>query len=392
MSKITEKDGYYAYGVLHKSKRYTDWEVSGGEKYSKYRSEWGRRAAEADPGPLPLNLNVEVTTKCNLACGFCSHKDLKDYQIYDMDLDLFGQVLRSAYDFEPSLGIPAVNLNGLGEPLLNPEFFSFIDICKKIGVIDIFFHTNGTVLTDTLIDKLVNSGVHRVVVSVDSPVKETYEEMRVLRSSYLQSLQDGNRQLAGYSHDKLIANMKKLIDKSHSGNTPLIRTTTVLTDQTYKQLEVFKQLWLNLGADLITFQDLTNDSKDSTGWSSTATSIDDDYMNAIKKDIVEKKIPFTCPYIFQSAIYSINGDMRACTNPNAREEMVMGSLKEHTLQEIWNNPKYTELRDLHREGRWYDHPICVNCQLPAVELAKKHYSWKSQLEVHQEEELKESVS
>ena len=49
--------------------------------------------------------------------------------------------------------------------------------------------------------------------------------------------------------------MKKLIDKSHSGNT-LIRTNTVLTDQTYKQLEVFKQLWLNLGADLITFQDL----------------------------------------------------------------------------------------------------------------------------------------
>ena len=122
------------------------------------------------------------------------------------------------------------------------EFFSFIDICKKIGVIDIFFHTNGTVLTDTLIDKLVNSGVHRVVVSVDSPVKETYEEMRVLRSSYLQSLQDGNRQLAGYSHDKLIANMKKLIDKSHSGNTPLIRTTTVLTDQTYKQLEVLTTL------------------------------------------------------------------------------------------------------------------------------------------------------
>ena len=92
MSKITEKDGYYAYG-FSKSKRYTDWEVSGGEKYSKYRSEWGRRAARADPGPLPLSLNVEVTTKCNLACGFCSHKRSQRLQIYDMDLDLFGQVL-----------------------------------------------------------------------------------------------------------------------------------------------------------------------------------------------------------------------------------------------------------------------------------------------------------
>ena len=383
---MNEESGYYTYGVLHKSERYTAWEKFSGDKYSHYRSEWGRRAVEADPGPLPLSLNVEVTTKCNLACGFCSHKDLDVNQMYDLDFSKFKSVLKDCFDYEPSLGIPAVNLNGLGEPLLNPRFFDYVDICSDLGVIDIFFHTNGTVLTDQTIDNLANSRLDRIVVSVDSPVKETYESMRVLRSSYLRKQSNPSLSLKGYSFEQLMLNMDKLLSACHSNGklTPLIRTTTVLTDETYKELELFKDTWIAKEADLVTFQDLTNDSKISSGWTSTATTIDDTLMENILPELVENKVPFTCPYIFQSAIYSVNGDMRACTNPNAREKMVMGSVHHNTLPEIWNGEKYKDLRQLHREGRWYDHPVCKSCQLPAIELAKKHYGWKSQLQSHSE--------
>ena len=80
MSQITEKDGYYAYGVLHKSKRYTDWEVSGGEKYRSIVQSGAdvpqRRILDHFP-----RLNVEVTTKCNLACGFVHTKISKNLDI-----------------------------------------------------------------------------------------------------------------------------------------------------------------------------------------------------------------------------------------------------------------------------------------------------------------------
>ena len=41
------------------------------EVYEAYRDEWYRRAKEFDAGEVPLSINIELVSTCNLACTMC---------------------------------------------------------------------------------------------------------------------------------------------------------------------------------------------------------------------------------------------------------------------------------------------------------------------------------
>ena len=96
-----------------------------------------------------LNLNIEITTKCNLACTFCYHRELTEEQKIHMDFDLFKKIIDEAKIYK----LPAINLNGLGEPVTHPRLVDMIKYCKDANIEDIMFHTNGTVMTEKLAKK-----------------------------------------------------------------------------------------------------------------------------------------------------------------------------------------------------------------------------------------------
>jgi 2-iminoacetate synthase ThiH len=75
---------YYAYGIIYLSENFHAYEKSKGADYHAYRKAWVDRVANQDHGAFPLNLNLEVTTRCNLACTFCSQPSLKKEQLGDM--------------------------------------------------------------------------------------------------------------------------------------------------------------------------------------------------------------------------------------------------------------------------------------------------------------------
>ena len=238
------------------------------------------------------------------------------------------------------------------------------------------FHTNGTTLTQDAIERISSSPVDRIIVSVDSPVKETYESMRVLRSSYLASLDDPNHDLKGFSYEKLINSVKNLITACHSTEccTPLVRTTTVLTDKTNSELELFSDLWREAGSDMLTYQDLTWRSQILTddSWENSESSALPLDLDQIQQQAVLDQEAFICPYLFQSIYLNNDGKAIPCSNPNAREHMIMGDFNEDSLADIWSNQTYQELRELHKSGRWYKHPICKNCEVPLVEIYKRN--------------------
>lgn len=379
-SKVQTK--FLGYGVLFESLKYKKWYDSKGEAFHSYRAEWARRAIERDAGYGPLNINVEVTTRCNLACTFCTNTSLRDDQIGDLDIEIFKSVVSDLAS--KNRAAPSVNLNGLGEPLLRKDLLEFISIAKDYGAIDIMFHTNGTTLTEDIANSLVNSGVDRIIVSVDSPDQHTYEAMRLLKISVDTNRNNPKNKVKGFSHKKLIANTKRILSlASTKSDGPIVRTTCVLTDETSRQLDDYLTLWKSAGADQITFQDLSWRSKiDSKGeelWENGETSILQDNYDEIKKNAIESGIVFSCPYLYQATWINFNGDIVPCSNPNAREHMIMGNVTKETMSGIWNGPKYTDLRELHNKGEWHKHPICTNCEKPLVEIYK-HISQKSTVE------------
>ena len=76
-------NAYYAYGVLYQSERFYDWEESKTKVIMNTEGAWSERLVDFDAGEFPLNLNVEVTTNCNLAF-FCTHPSLDESQMIDL--------------------------------------------------------------------------------------------------------------------------------------------------------------------------------------------------------------------------------------------------------------------------------------------------------------------
>lgn len=343
---------YYTYGMLYLSPNFHQWEASKGARYRAYRVGWAQRAATRDPGDFPLNLNIEVTTRCNLACTFCTQPSLTKEQLGNMPWELYTQVIDEGAHYH----VPAANLNGLGEPLLLRRLPEMIAYAKQHGLIDVMFHTNGTVMTEPLARALIDADLDRIIFSVDSPDKATYEAMR-LHAQWERVV----------TNVRLFAEMRTRLGRT----TPIIRTTMVVTDKTAHQVKDFVKLWEPV-ADQITLQDLTWRTKILEGgqWSNREQSAIPEDLNHVREEAKRCGLSFVCPYLYQSAYAFWNGDVIPCSNPNARKFMVMGSLTTHTLKEVWDGPAYQQLRQLHESGRWDEHPVCRHCEIPLIELYK----------------------
>ena len=348
--KITNP--YYTYGLLYVSEALRRWETSQGTRYREYRQAWAQRTSKLDPGDFPLNLNVEVTNRCNLACTFCPQPTLTPDQLTDMPMELYQALIEEGARHNT----PAANLNGLGEPMLLRHLPEMIRHAKQKGYIDVMFHTNGTLMTEALAQALIETGLDRIIFSVDSPDKQTYEEMR-LRSNW----------------ERVVSNVRLFWETRNKmgRSTPLIRTTMVVTDRTVHQVPDFVLLWKPV-ADQITLQDLTWRTKllEDSRWVNREQSAIPIDMEAIREEAKRRKISFVCPYLYQSSYAYGNGDVIPCSNPNARKHMVMGRFDQQGIAAVWKGKSYTELRELHSNGRWDEHPICRDCEIPLIELYK----------------------
>ena len=90
------------------------------------------------------------------------------------DFEFFKEIL----DFSVKKGTKAIKLNYINEPLIRNDFIKFIDYAKKVGILDIYFSTNGILLNKKISTDLIKSGLTRIQISIDAITKETYDKVR----------------------------------------------------------------------------------------------------------------------------------------------------------------------------------------------------------------------
>ena len=127
-------------------------------------------------GKYPAKLFVETTTRCNLNCFMCVKQNQGNSGACDGDLTL---ELFSA--LEPAFPhLESLILNGVGEPLLHPNLEQFIRIAKKEMPKDgwVGFQSNGLLMTNLRAVSLVDAGLDRICLSIDSVSPEKFREVR----------------------------------------------------------------------------------------------------------------------------------------------------------------------------------------------------------------------
>jgi radical SAM protein with 4Fe4S-binding SPASM domain len=336
-----ESNVYFGYREV-KNEYFIKWENNRSEAYKEYRRKWEELPKKLIVPEFPMHLDIESTSNCNLRCPMCPRTIRVNAGTWrpnkNFDFELFKKII----DEGIKEGLYAINLNNLGEPLLHPYLPEMIKYAKSRGLLDVFFHTNGVLLTEEISRKLVKSGLDKLIISIDSPYREKYDKIRI-----------------GANYDRVIENIEKLneIKKELNSFTPTTRINMIkFPDVGEKELDDSIELFLPL--------------VDSIGFL--------DYVDPFKK--IGKDIEFPKHYISnficsqpltRLTIWEDGRVFPCCIDPYGK--CCLGDLNNNSLKEIWESKKLKAFRKKHFDGKFYEIDICRNCEaaLDSDNYAKK---------------------
>lgn len=129
-----------------------------------------------------ISLRISITNRCNVNCFYCHHDGIlpQKYEMTPEEIHRIAQVARS-------IGVRKIRLSG-GEPLIRDDIVEIVSKISSIGFKDVSITTNGTYL-DKYADSLVEAGLNRVNVSLDTLNPETYQF--ITKKDYLQKAKHG---------------------------------------------------------------------------------------------------------------------------------------------------------------------------------------------------------
>jgi len=122
----------------------------------------------------PFSLSIEPTTACNLGCPECP-SGLKQFTRPTGKLDL---VLHRKMLEQVSPSVFYINYYFQGEPFLHPQFLELIREAKKYRMYTAT-STNAHFIDRKKAEEIVNSGLDRLIISLDGLTQGTYENYRV---------------------------------------------------------------------------------------------------------------------------------------------------------------------------------------------------------------------
>ena len=155
-------------------------------------------------------LRVSVTDKCNLRCYYCMPEEGVKL-LHHNDILSYEEITR-VVRYGVQQGIDKVRLTG-GEPLIRREITRLVDMLASItGIRDLSMSTNALLL-DEYAEELVNAGLQRVNVSLDTLDPEKYR--KITRGGDLNRALEGIEaaRKAGLQPIKLNAVMHRYFDE-----------------------------------------------------------------------------------------------------------------------------------------------------------------------------------
>ena len=185
---------------------------------------------------LPRFAQIEPTATCNLACPMCTVNHRADTTRH-LTLAQFQALVQQLP------GLEELHLQGLGEPMLNPEFFEMVEWATARGV-RVSANTNLTLLTPERAQRCIDSGLHALSVSIDAADREIYESIR-----------------AQASFDKVMRNLGRLaaVRERAGERGPQVRLVMVLMRRNLDQLVPVLRLAQRFGVHTVQVQRLSSD-------------------------------------------------------------------------------------------------------------------------------------
>jgi len=314
-------------GIIGREKMDTLAEIVGEEKWTDYRQIY-ERAQNLEDMNYPVQVDFELNGSCNLRCPMCPMGEA-DYK-KDRNKRIDFEVYKELVDDGIKKGLKAINLSYVNEPLLRKDLPEFVKYARDVGIVDVYFSTNATIVKDTMIRELIDSGLTRIQFSIDAITEETYDKIRV-----------------GGKYHEVIENIERFIEirKEMKSKTPLMRVNFVRTNLNEHELDDFIDYWKDK-VEMIGIQEMVNPHSDTKDVHSKTTE--------------NKKGYFRCAAPFKEIVVTHRGDVLPCCTFLA-EEMPIGNIKDNSIEEIYNDKPMKELKKIHKKGEYWRNKYCKQC-------------------------------
>lgn len=125
---------------------------------------------------FPMELYLEITSRCNLNCIMCARSGLTR-ETGDMDLNLFKKIIDEVARENP---LAYLHFYGIGDPLVDETLFEKLDYVQQKGLENTILFTNGKdLLKNDNYKKLAQTNIPTFGVDVDGFGQESYGQIRV---------------------------------------------------------------------------------------------------------------------------------------------------------------------------------------------------------------------
>lgn len=263
---------------------------------------------------FPLNVDIEVSSDCQLKCDHCFRQYMKIGESTLMPLDMYKRIARECGENR----LFTLKFSMRGEPLLHPDIVEMVRYAKEKGIREVWINTNGGLLTERLSRDLIAAGTDWITVSFDG-LGKMYESIRK-PLKYEESLLK-------------LKTLRKVRDE--------LKANTLLNVQT---------IWSAIKDDPDGYVKLMKGIVDRVAYNP-----DMDY----EESIVVPDDDFICPRLWQRICITSTGNYLKCPSDFKMEE-ILGSVKDHSVKEAWSVLQERQ-RQLHLGGHKKDSKVCNKC-------------------------------
>jgi len=305
---------------------------------SYYVSKWTKKPVQWG---YPVSISFEPTTSCNLRCPECpsglraftrpTGMLKKDFFSETID-QLSKELLYLVFYFQ-------------GEPYLNPDFLNMVKYAssKKIYTAT---STNAHYLNDENARSTIESGLDRLIISIDGTTQDVYQQYRV-----------------GGHLDKVIKGAKNVVKwkKELKSKTPFIIFQFLVVKPNEHQIEDVKKLAEEIGVDDVWFKtaqiyDFENDPNQLIPTTNKYSRYKKTSTGSYQ---FKGSLSNHCWRLWHDPVITWDGLVAPCCfDKDAQHKL--GDLKTKSFKEIWKNAEYRNFRQNILKGR-KNIDICANC-------------------------------
>lgn len=321
---------------------------------------------------LPARADIEPTTYCNFRCPHCPATALASTRVRThLRREAFEEVLDQ---------LPAayrLKLVGLGEPLLNPEFFDMVRGARRRRV-RVLTTTNGSLLDADRRRQLLTCGLNNLNISVDAATAETHARLR-----------------PGSDLEQIGDSIAALMRERGRGKSPAIRVWHVIQRDSTHEIPDLVSRCIDWGVDaLLCTAKLTNfGSATLEDYVHERRALGDDLQRVLpeaRRRAAAAGLELRCPegpppprkpadgrpcrWPWGRTVVTARGEVLPCPYAGGADGLVLGRLLPaegepvQSFPEIWNGPAMQHLREQIRTGR---NPAFCRACYPGWEDARR---------------------